>query len=71
MHKYSLWLIRDGEPPVSLAVGDPGVIIDAVIDRERQFARDAARDTAVLPINLTYRSESHGDDLDLSPCGGD
>ncbi len=71
MHKYSLWLLRDGEPPQSLAVGESGVIIDAVIDRERQVARDAARDTAVVPVTLTYRHESHGDDLDLSPCGGD
>ncbi len=75
MHKYSLYLLRDGEPPRALCVSDAGDVIDCIIDHEKQAAREE-KDTAVVPVTLTYRHEYaaveiDGDDLDETARGVD
>lgn len=54
MNRYSVYLLRENQPPECLEVGTPGAVIDAVIDLERSERKLA--ETQVVPVDVIYRS---------------
>ena len=67
MNRYSVYLLRDGEPPKSLCVGEAGDAIDAVIENERGAraqpdVASASRDTAIIPATAVRRAYVSAED---------